>query len=209
MNILFIQQYISRKPITNIILILFLTGLNLSVGHARVPLEAPSDVEMKLLPEYCKDTEWFPDRYGKRKGYWTGRMGETFWHMHHYCWAILSVNRSRKALLSKEQRTSLLESAFHDYNYVINKAPDTFILLPEILTKLGELHLLRKDPNKANEAFIKARQLNPSYWPAYTHWIEYLIHIRDFANASTLLEEGLRNSPDSKVLKDQYFLLKK
>lgn len=175
--------------------------------QARVPLEAPTEAEIRLLPSYCKDTEWFPERYGEKRSYWIEQMGDSFRHLHHYCWARLSVNRARKANISSRERISLLESALHDYNYVTHKAPDSFILLPEIYTKVGELQLLRKQPSKADEAFTRARYLKPDYWPAYSGWVEYLITTGRRAEALDVVKAGLYNSPNAKVLLEQYRIL--
>ena len=175
----------------------------------------PADItesEMKLLPPYCKDTQSFGygDAYSNtspRAGYWVSLMGHTFWHMHHYCWAEITMNRSRKARLSTQQRNSLWESALRDYWYVPRNAPKDFILLPEIYTKIGQVELLLDRPNKADDAFTRARDLKPDYWPAYSHWVEFLMQNRKRAEAMKMVREGLEHAPRSKVLREQYRVL--
>ena len=171
-----------------------------------------SESEMKLLPRYCKDTQGFGygDAYSNtspRARRWVALMGSTFWHMHHYCWAEINMIRSRKARLSDQQRNALLQAARNDYWYVPHNAPPDFILLPEIYTRIGQVELLLENPGKANEAFMRARKLKPDYWPAYTHWAEFLIHKNQRAEALKIVREGLENAPRSKVLLEQYRLL--
>lgn len=168
----------------------------------------PQDVteaELKLLPRYCLDTQWFPDRYQTRATHWKNIMGKSFNAMHHYCWGLTNMNRARKA--SAKHKTGLLEDVLNDFWYVIQQSPSEFVLLPEIYTRIGEVELMIKHPNKANDAFSKARNLKPDYWPAYTHWIEFLMQTRKRAEALELARSGLMYVPDARVLREQYRLL--
>jgi tetratricopeptide (TPR) repeat protein len=171
-----------------------------------------TEAEMKLLPRYCLDTMGF--KYGDayyntspRAGYWVSLMGKDFWAMHHYCWAQINMNRARKAGLPAQTRMGLWEEAFGDYLYVIGNSSPDFIMLPEIYTRVGQVELLRAHPDKANEAFARARQLKPDYWPAYSHWAEYLIKIGRRPEALKIVTAGLQHSPGTKVLLEQYRIL--
>ena len=168
--------------------------------------------EMRLAPAYCRDTQGFGygDAYSNtspRAGYWVGLMGKSFWHMHHYCWARISFNRSQRAGISAQDRKALWESARGDYHYVINNSPRDFVMLPEIFTKLGEVELLLGQPNKANEAFARAREQKHDYWPAYSHWAEFLVKAGKRPEALKVVTAGLAYSPDSKVLLELFRVL--
>lgn len=160
--------------------------------------------EMKLLPRYCPDTMAYGQVNSPRYHQWVSVMGESFKHMHHYCWAQLSVMRAMKSSSSGQARRGLLENARSDCEYVVGNSAPNFILLPEIYTRLGDIELMLKNPNGANSAFARARQLRPDYWPAYSHWVEFLIRAGKRDEARQLLKTGLEYSPSAKVLLEQY-----
>lgn len=168
--------------------------------------------EMALLPKYCPDTMGF--NYGDafyntspRAPYWVARMGKGFWAVHHYCWALINLSRATRPGVPREFKIGTLENVRGDHLYVIEHAPADFVLLPEIFSRLGEVELLLKQPRRAEEAFAKARQLKPDYWPAYSHWVEYLIREDKRQDAKSLVQQGLEHSPNAKVLLEQYRLL--
>lgn len=168
--------------------------------------------EMALIPTYCPDTMGFS--YGDahyntspRASHWVSMLGKDFWHLHHYCWALINLSRANRYGISKLQRKGLLESVLSDYQYVLDRADPEFLLLPEILTRAGEVELKLAHPERAEGAFTRARQLKPDYWPAYSHWIEYLIAKGRRAEAKSLAQEGLEYSPTVKTLREQYRLL--
>lgn len=172
-----------------------------------------SETEMALIPVYCKDTQGFG--YGDatsnpspRSGHWVSLMGKTFWAMHHYCAGLIKRNRAMKAGIRREERKHLLGSAIDEYEYVLNNNKDAdFILLPEIYTRIGEASVLLSNPLAAEKAFAKARQIKVDYWPAYSHWAEYLIQTGKKAEAKQLVKSGLEQTPNAKVLIEQYRLL--
>lgn len=189
--------------------VLSLTGI---AGTADAKPENITDAEMKVLPRYCPDTMGF--KYGDayyntspRARYWVSQMGKGFWAMHHYCWAQININRARRAGVPAQTRQALRESARGDYGYVINNTAPDFIMLPEIYTRLGEVELLLARPEKASQAFARARELKPDYWPAYSHWAEYLKARGKNAEAMQIVRSGLAHSPESRVLRELYRVL--
>lgn len=192
-----------------------LLGLALMGLAGTAAANKPDDIteaEMKLLPAYCVDTMGFNygDAYSNtspRAGHWVALMGKTFWAMHHYCWAHINMSRSRRAGISPQLRQALWEGIRGDYGYVIKNATPDFIMLPEIYTRIGEVELLLGHPDKAGEAFGRARQLKPDYWPAYSHWAEFLMKIGRRPEAMKVVISGLENAPGAKVLLEQYRVL--
>jgi tetratricopeptide (TPR) repeat protein len=168
-----------------------------------------TDAEMKLLPRYCPDTMGF--KYGDaytntspRAGHWVALMGKGFWAMHHYCWAQINLPRAKRSGVSPQAKRGILEGVRSDYQYVLNNTTVDFIMRPEVLSRLGEVELMLANPNAANIAFSSARELKPDYWPAYSHWAEYLIRTGKKAEAKQLLQTGLEHAPNAKVLAEQY-----
>jgi tetratricopeptide (TPR) repeat protein len=171
-----------------------------------------TDAEMALIPKYCPDTMGFNygDAYyntSPRASGWVALMGKNFWAVHHYCWALINLSRANHPGLPAEIRKGTLEGVRSDYQYVLEHSTPDFILLPEIYTRTGEVELLLARPNKASEAFARARELKPNYWPAYSRWADVLIHSGKRAEAKELVKSGLEYAPTAKVLLEQYRLL--
>jgi tetratricopeptide (TPR) repeat protein len=159
-----------------------------------------------MLPRYCIYTQGFRDNVPggnnaaeiKR---WTLVMGPTFNAMHHYCFGLMKTNRANLLVRDEHFRTFYLRSSLGEFDYVIDRAPPNFRLLPEILTKKGEnLIHLDKGPEGVSE-LERAIALKPDYWPPYAALSDYYRKIGDLAKARTTLEEGLSVTPDVNALK--------
>ena len=190
--------------------LVILVAVSIPFAHAKP--QNVTEAEMKLIPAYCPDTQGFGygDAFSNtspRAGHWVGLMGNSFWHMHHYCWARISMNRAQRSTTPPRRKKALWEAALSDYQYVIDHVPGDFVLLPEVYTRKGEAELLLGQPNKANEVFARARQLKPDYWPAYSNWAEYLIKVGKRAEALKVVAEGLSYSPEARVLLEQFKIL--
>ncbi len=164
---------------------------------------------MALLPTYCADTMGF--KYGDshyntspRAPGWVAQMGNSFWAMHHYCWALINVHRARFPGVGAAQRRGLLESAIGDIGYVLKNSPPDFIMLPELYLRIGEISMLLGHTSQASDAYAKARELKPDYWPAYAQWAEVLIKLGMKDKAAVLLREGLSRMPQANVLQKLY-----
>lgn len=177
-------QFPRVRIVTRFVVSALTALLTCSAAHADRPA-GWTEGELALLPEYCADTQGFnhtrtgPQR-SPRADYWVGRMGEGFWTMHHSCWALMNLRRAQLAIGSKQQREHLINSAIRDFQFVVRNTPSDFVLLPEVLTRMGDAHLLLKQYAAANDAFLRARELKPTYWPPYASW------------ASLQLENGLK-----------------
>lgn len=164
--------------------------------------------EVALLPPYCVYTEMFrskrvpggenSDEFAR----WQALFGKsTFHHLHHYCWALMKANRGLFLAREPWLRESYLGYSIEEFDYVIERAPDDFLLLPEILTKKGEILVrLRKGP-VAVTSFERAAQLKPDYWPPYAHMSDYYKSIGNMGKAREILDKGLSFSPDAMALK--------
>ncbi len=159
-----------------------------------------TDAEMALLPRYCPYTQSFSKHGAPEVSRWVNAMGKDFTHMHHYCWGLIHLGRSERATLSSAKRRSDREEAILNFRYVIKTVSADFILLPEVLTRLGRTYLLNHEPTKGEQSFAKARALKLDYWPAYFHWAEYLLSVGQKSEALEIIKSGLQHSPDAKPL---------
>lgn len=164
--------------------------------------------ELALLPEYCPDTQGVI--YGDatnpspRAAHWVALMGESFWVMHHYCRALNLVHRAQSPGLSKNAKGGFLESARGDYEYVVRNAAPSMSLMPEVLLRYGELHLMLGELDAAQQDFARARTLKPDYWPAYTRWIDVQIQLKLVDQARALAKLGLQHSPGNPELQRRF-----
>src|SRR5687767_2163609 len=126
--------------------------------------------EVAMLPQYCIYTQLFRDNIPggqdpeeiKR---WTAIMGRAFVHLHHYCWGLMKTNRALLLVRTQRFREYYLRESLEEFDYVINRAPPDFRLLPEIMTKKGE-NLMRLGRTRAGlDEFERAIALKPDYWP--------------------------------------------
>jgi tetratricopeptide (TPR) repeat protein len=182
-----------------------------AVAHAQEPAAKPNRMswgELALLPEYCRDAQGIiygdaSSNTSPRAGKWVALMGQDFWHMHHYCRALLSMNRAKVSGVTQAQRTALWLNAESDYRYVLNNCRPTMPLMPEVLVRLGELHLEMGKMDEAYTDFAQARDLKPDYWPAYSRWVDVLTKLNKRGEARALAEAGLAQAPGSEVLRQQ------
>ncbi|WP_138679023.1 tetratricopeptide repeat protein [Candidatus Accumulibacter phosphatis] len=170
----------------------------------------PSNItreEMSLIPRYCAYAQGSGNYMSSESRRWAALMPGNFSGIHHYCWAQIFWLRAQRANQSAQARAYLLDLVVENCTYVTKNAKSDFVLLPEIYARIGEAHLRRSRPSEANQAFSQARELKPDYWPAYSHWAEFLINSGKMAEAKQLVKSGLEYNPNSRILLEQYRLL--
>ncbi len=158
--------------------------------------------EMALLPKYCPHAGLYHPIYGTPEGhaYWMQRLGDDFRHIHHYCWALVALQRAGRAQVSARQRQHWLASAENDITYVLRNSSQKLVLIPELLLRRGQVRVRLNKYNEASEDFQRAIKVRPDYWPPYVELAEILKTRKDMAGARRVLEEGLKHSPDSRGL---------
>jgi len=161
--------------------------------------------ELRLLPPYCKYTQYFRDRAPGGNDpaeieRWTTLMGRTFIHMHHYCWGLMDGNRAMLFTRNPQDRTHNLNQSIREFDYVIEKAPPEFAYLPEMLTQKGQnLILLDKGPEGVGE-LRRAIEIRPDYWRAYAAMSDYFKDTGDPKRAREWLQKGLEAAPNAMAL---------
>lgn len=177
---------------------------------ADAAIAAPDNItrgELSLLPPYCPETQTFSAedaRTSASGAQWRAMIGPTFSALHHYCWGLISVHRSKLPGTPALTRQGLLMSSINDFRYVLQAAAPNFPLLPEVYLRVGESQLELKAFGQASEAFALARESKPDYWPPYVRWADALVSLGKKADALAHLEQGLRIMPIERALIDAY-----
>ena len=161
--------------------------------------------EMFMLPGYCKYTQEFrahvPGGNNRTEiERWTTLMGPTFIHMHHYCYGLMATNRAAFMSPNREERMHNLGVSIIEFDYVIQRAPPDFGLLPEIFTKKGENLIQLENVGKGMAELVRAIEMKPAYWPAYAVISDYYKEAGQPEKAREWLEKGLAASPKSRPL---------
>jgi tetratricopeptide (TPR) repeat protein len=161
--------------------------------------------EVALLPSYCKYTQVFRDRVPDGNNpavieQWYSKLGQSFHHMHHYCWGLMKTNRALFLARDQTARRFYLNDSLTEIDYVIRHVPEDFILLPEILTRKGENLILLGKGSVGILELERAIDLRPDYWIPYGHISDYYKTLGDLKTARDVLDKGLAISPDAKGL---------
>ncbi len=203
------SSHLPDRQLVHLACIIGLWGL---AGIASGQVKDMTAAELAAAPRYCPYTQGFgrsgtPDAPSAEAKRWVASMGPTFWHLHHYCWGKMNLQRAMRSSITEQERKHLLGTVVGDYMYVVRNGSRDFILLPEIYVGIGEIELRLARPGDASRAFAEARALRPDYSPGYSHWAEYLIRSGQKAEAKQLVRTGLEYNPDAKTLREQYRLL--
>ncbi len=167
-----------------------------------------TSAEMATIPPYCPYAQsWDQYMVSPESKRWASILGKPFHAIHHYCWAQINMQRALRSGTPESTRMSLYKMVRDDYLYVIQRSTPEFVLLPEMMSRLGEVEVRLSLIREANQSFATARKLKPDYWPAYSHWAEYLIRTGKKTEAKSLVKTGLEYSPNSRVLREQFRLL--
>ena len=187
--------------------------LGISTSAADIPgypesVEGYDSREIYLLPRYCVYTLTFRRKLPRADTAseverLTKEMGPAFGHLHHYCWGLMKTNRANLLARTEQDRLYYLRDSLGEFDYVIERAPLDFKLLPEILTKKGDT-LIRLD--RAGEGmleFERAIKIKPDYWQAYAAMSDYYKETGQLTKARESLEKGLSAAPNAKTLKER------
>ncbi|HMF52151.1 MAG TPA: hypothetical protein VK603_26065 [Candidatus Saccharimonadales bacterium] len=161
-----------------------------------------------MLPRYCAYTQAFRDHVpgGNNPGEiqrWSSILGETFHHMHHYCWGLMKSNRGVLLARDEQSRRFYLNDSIGEFDYVIAHAPPGFVLLPEFFMKKGENLIRLGQHGSGILQLLRAIELKPDYWPPYAALSDHYKKTGDLKNAREVLQKGLSASPDATVLKER------
>ncbi|MBL8339948.1 MAG: tetratricopeptide repeat protein [Rubrivivax sp.] len=168
--------------------------------------------EVSLTHPVCEDAQGMPAgwvqhfRHSPRAPYWEGLLGKTFWDVHHYCWALIHMQRAQRPGVPKQERDHTMRVAIRDYYYVIHAArrngDDKMPLLPELFYRSGEAYVLLGEYPQAIAEFERSREAKADYWPPYVAQASLHHKLGMVAQARELLESGLKLMPDDPNLQE-------
>ncbi len=186
----------------------------------------PTEQEYRQLPPYCQMQKfmaiWRPgyqatpqnDAVNNRNhALWEAKMGSgtgsnnIFYHMHHWCWALVGFNRYYSDFKSPN-RKGYLEQAIGDIDYVLQHSHDSDSILPEILTRRGKIYSILKKSGQAAADFTRAIKLKPKYGLAYVYYSDLYRESGQKDEAITIIKAGLAADPKSDLLQKQLQRLK-
>ena len=157
--------------------------------------------ELMMLPPYCRGTQQIRtisndptpiEQYGEV-------YGKSYYHLHHYCWALNSENKAIM-MSNKYQRESTLSYALFDIKYVLDRSEPDFVLLPDIYNSQARILFTLHRDGEAVMALEKAIELKPDYFPAIVRLSDYYVQIGNKDQAIKTLETGIENSEHADTL---------
>lgn len=154
--------------------------------------------ELALLPQYCRGTHQIneiskdPTPMAQNVAIY----GNAYTHLHHYCWALNAENKAMR--IGRGYRAKLLES-LGDYKYILDLAPPSFVLLPDIYTSRARVFFTLGRDAEAVRDLYKAIELKADHDRAYAQLSDYYQRSGDKNKAISILEQGISyaGNPDS------------
>jgi tetratricopeptide (TPR) repeat protein len=159
----------------------------------------PRNYSKDELPEYCDYTRDGRFPIPGRKEHYQRLFGASWSHLHHYCRGLYQMNSVFKTL-DDDFLNLRIEQVISEFNYVLRNAEPDFPLRPEIMLNKGRMFQLKGMPIEAEQAFTEALTLRPDYVPAYVALSNHYRAAGDIQAARAVLEAGLKNAPNSRLL---------
>lgn len=167
-----------------------------------VAWDPPTDTEIAMLPAYCATKfKNLPDY-----GHWVEVLGPSFNDVHHYCGALVYLNRYYTDS-NPNDRKFFLQDAIGNLDYMISHALPTQprnVLLPEVHYTKGRVLILAGRASEAVGEFLQAIQLKPDYADPYAALADSYSRIGHKQDALKILGEGLKQVPASRSLARRY-----
>lgn len=163
--------------------------------------EVKTQSELIMLPPYCSGTQIIRNisKDPRPIAEYIAMYGNTYSHLHHYCWALNTENNAWKTS-DRYLRKSKLGYALGDIQYVLDHAEPGFVFLPDIYnTRARILFSLQRDA-EAVAALKKAIELKPDFVTPIARLSDYYMDHGDKARAIKTLEEGIDNTENAKTL---------
>lgn len=167
------------------------------------------------LPEFCKYTQSLPNHNGSGGGGLKGAYGhplstekyrkmfgkETWHDMHHYCHGLEFMYRAGNSI-DPAEKAFWYRNALGAFDYVLVRAAQPFLLEAEGLLNKGIALLNLDDPIQGVLCLSQAIEVDPEYLPAYVALSNYFERSGDREQAIAILESGLTNIPQSRLLEE-------
>ena len=152
------------------------------------------------MPPYCEaKLKHVPGQYE----YWSQALGPDFLHTHHLCYGLGYIGRYYLARSRRDKQFNL-NNAMGTLNYMVSHASPTYSLMPDVYLNRGLVFSLMGSHNKAIMDAKKAIELNPKLVKAYILAFDLYDKLDKKEDALGIVTEGLRQVPDSSVLRRLY-----
>lgn len=186
------KKLFSLKNIEFLILSSFL------INPVNVNAEYPkTDLDFALLPPYCKARS-SGDTSSLYKQ-WERKLGPDFLHIHHYCAGLHTLNLAFKEN-DKTQKNYLINVAISEMDYIPDHASEKFIILPKLYYDQGKAYEMMTKDDKAIESYEKSIKSNPKIAMPYAALSDLYKRKNMLEKAKEILNMGLTNKNDSKLL---------
>jgi len=135
-----------------------------------------SNSELALLPYYCRGTWQIREvsQDPKTLEEYVVIYGHSYYHLHHYCWALNAENQALRAS-DANARITTLDYALKDIQYTLNGSDPNFVLLPEIYASKARILFKLDRSVEAVGALYKAIEIKSDYTLAYARLADYFV----------------------------------
>ncbi len=163
-----------------------------------------SQDELRELPRVCLAQKFIngllrtPIVPEAERADWAARLGESYEHYHHFCWALIDLRRANGG--PSQFRDSNYSRAVSNFEYVQRRASPDFPLLPEVFLMKGMALRHLGEHGTAAREFLDAIEIKRDYTPAYSALIDLYVDLGDYESAKKMLDLGLTAAPNSKIL---------
>lgn len=170
--------------------------------HDAFAVYPESDLDFMMLPPFCK-AKLKPNSKSD-VDLWEKKLGYDFGHTHHFCAALHSLRIAKTIFPSnpdlKERKRYLLSDATGDLKYMEEHAKPNYVLFPYIYTTKAEVLIEQGNKKDAIPYLKKAISINKKYKMPYIILSDIYLSTDQKQLAKELLEEGVKNIPNSKIL---------
>lgn len=163
-----------------------------------------TQLHFTMLPPYClaqMRPQWAPPGDPQK---WSKKLGSGYAHLHHYCAALHSLRLAQEitgvSKKQKETRLSKLREVMTNIQYMEDKAEPSFVLFSHIYTTKAEALFELGQPKDAVDSLNMAIERNKKFPKPYRLLADYYVKQGKQNEARDILQEGLKHSPDSKIL---------
>ena len=157
--------------------------------------------ELAMLPSYCRGVFQVRDisRDPIPLSQYMQMYGDSYAHLHHYCWALNAENKA-DATFNRKARDDILIGALRDIQYVLTNSSPDFVFLPDVYNSRARMLFNLHRDSEAVLSLEKAIELKPGYVPAIARLSDYYAGIGDKKLAIQTLETGIENTEKADFL---------
>ena len=161
----------------------------------------PTPAELALLPPYCgpRAEPWGNDTSRPEVAHWMGIFGQDYLHMHHYCIALQAINQAQLSMNAPERRAAY-NRVLTNIQYLEERVSPDLVLWPDILHNRARAEVGLGNTGAALTSLQRAIQHNAGYAPPYAELADLHVKLGQTDEARKVLEAGLAEQPNSRLL---------